>query len=957
MKRRWLVPAVLGTALAVGGGVALAHDAVAAYAVNAVAQGMGYRVSEVRLTLGVRSLSLLAPVVTNARGEPVFAADRVDVAYSLRDLLPGGRRRFGLTAVDVERPRVTLIHEADGGYNVAPPPAGAAQRPDNTPLDVRIRVRDGQIAFVDRFVVPGQERRESLVGVRADAVLAPTDPAYYRIDATLVDAGRRYPIAGRARFDHRRGFASQHWWTPEIPIGPLANFGLSTHMVNVVDGRLRGLDARVYGFVQPDGTTDTHVGVHAQLTGGTVYARQLALPVRNAHGPLALTSDGLQTTGIDATLAGTPLHLVGGVYGLAHPTLRFVLTARGPLARLKTIAAAAAKRPLSGDVALALRIDGTLADPRVEGRFASDRFVYDRYVLAHAGGTLVVQGQTVQIVEAHAGYGPLALRGAGTLQLARHVTAHLVTSVDGPSDAMPYANQVLPNAAVHGIVVLDGVDTQLGAHGYLAARGPGGALDAPFDVAPDGVGTIGPLGFVRRDGAAIYARVAIDRPQDALTGIVSVHRLALHAPRPSELPGIDARALPVVRGALDADIALNVADAKLESAAGVLHLRGAGLGALAIGDADLRVAGAGERAELQAIRVRGPLADLDGDGAYAAGTLALEGHLRTTFARLRPLLRGLSASGTLDAPFRAVADANTQTLQVDGARFAGARLRGIALHDASATIARRGETVDVAALRLGVAGGSVVAHGTLGAGGTLVASASGIDASALGTSGVGASGLALNGGRIDALAAASGSLDAPHATLAATVSGARVGGTPVDGVALATYDRGRLTFDEAAADYGSAVATLDGSVGGLRPGSLAPRLDLVAHVRGLDVGAFAQARTPAAAVSRRRRGRGPARRGPGFRAARRRERAHPGGLDQRARVPRRRRSGARRALVDRGQRRARHGRNDDARLRCVGDAVARARRTARAGTSTSPTSTTTSMPPTRCTGAAARTSR
>ncbi len=828
------MPAILGLAIAIAAGLALARDAVAAYAVNAVARGMGYRVSETKLTLGTQTLSLIAPVVTNARGEPVFAADRVDIAYSLRDLLPGGRRRFGLTAVDLERPRVTLIHEADGTYNVAPPPAGAAQRPDNTPLDVRMRVRDGQIAFVDRFVVPGQERRESLVGVSADAVLAPTDPSYYRVDATLVDAGRRYPIAGRARFDHRRGFAAQHWWAPELPIGPLANFGLSTHTVNVVDGRLLRLDARVYGFLQPGGTTDTHVGVHAQLAGGTVYAQQLALPVRGAHGPLTLTSDGLQTTGIDATLAGAPLHLVGGVYGLAQPTLRFVLTAHGPLARLKTIAAAAAKRPLSGDVALTMRIDGTLADPRIEGTFSSNRFVYDRYVLAHAGGTLVVQGQTLQIVEAHAGYGPLALQAAGTLRLAHHVTADLVTSVDGPSDALPYANQVLPNATVHGVVVLDGVDTQLGAHGYLAARGAGGSLDAPFDVAPNGVGTIGPLGFARSDGAAIYARLAIDRPHDALTGVVSVHRLALRAPRASALPGIDAKALPALRGALDADVALNVSGAKLESAAGTLHVRGAGVGALALGDADVRVGGAGERAQLRSIRVRGPLADLDGDGAYAYGTLALEGRVRTTFARLRPLLRGIPANGALDAPFRAVADARTQTLQVDGARFGDARVRGIALRDASATIVKRGDALQVAALRLGIAGGSVVARGRLGAGATLVASASGIDASALGGGSV-----PLHGGRIDALAAASGPLGAPHATLAATISGARVDGTPLDGVALARYDGDRLTFDDAAADYGSAVATVEGSIAGLRTSALAPRLDLVAHVRGLDVGALA----------------------------------------------------------------------------------------------------------------------
>jgi len=836
VKRRRLPLAIVGLAVALLAGIALAHDAVATLVVHAVARGMGYQLREARLTVGLSSASLIDPVVTTARGEPLFAADRIDVRYVLRDLLPGGRRRFGLQAVDVERPRVTLIHEADGSYNVGGPSSGAAQRPDETPFDVRIRVRDGTIAFVDRFVVPGRERRESLEGVSVDAILAPTDPSYYRVDATLVDAGRRYPIAGRARFDHARRFAAQHWWAPELPIGPLANFALSTHTVNVVSGRLLGLDARVYGFVQNDGSTDTHVGVHAQLADGTVYARQLALPVRDAHGPLYLTSDGFQTTGIDATLAGAPLHVAGGAYDLAHPTLRFVVTARGPLDRLKTIAAAAAKRPLAGDVALTMHVDGALSAPRVEATFDSQRFRYARFAFDRAGGTLVVQGQTLQLVEAHARYGPLALRGAGTLVLAKHVAAHLVTTVAGPSDALPYANQLLPATAMRGVVVLDGVDAHLGASGSLTARGPGGTLDAPFAVAADGIGTVGPVAFARRDGATAYARLDIDRPRGAVTGIVAANRLALLRARPPMLPGIDARALPALRGALDAAVALDVANARLDGAAGALHVRDASLGALALGDVDARIGGAGERATLQDLRVRGPLADVDGDGAYADGTLAIEGRARTTFARLRGLLRGVPANGAIDAPFRAVLDASAQRVQVDGGRFDGARLRGVALRDASATIVRRGDALEVAALRVGVAGGTVVARGTLGEHGVLVASAGGIDPSALGTGAV-----PLRGGTLTALVAASGTPATPRATLAATLSGGTLRAAPLDVRLFAHYDGERAAIDEAGAAYGGAVATLDGSVGGLRPGAIAPRLDLAAHLRGLDVGTLAAA--------------------------------------------------------------------------------------------------------------------
>src|SRR5579871_1388862 len=47
--------------------------------------------------------------VTSVRGEPIAEIARVDVAYDMRDLFPGSRRLYGLKALDVESPHVTIV--------------------------------------------------------------------------------------------------------------------------------------------------------------------------------------------------------------------------------------------------------------------------------------------------------------------------------------------------------------------------------------------------------------------------------------------------------------------------------------------------------------------------------------------------------------------------------------------------------------------------------------------------------------------------------------------------------------------------------------------------------------------------------------------------------------------------------------------------------------------------------
>ena len=838
--RTRILAVVAAAAVVVLAVVVLAHDAVASFGLRTAVATFGYDLHAQRTRLGLSELSLIAPDVRNRAGEPVFTAQRVDVRFSLRDFLPGSKARFGLHAIDLERPVLTLIHHADATYNVALPGGnGPPARPDTTPLDVRLRVRDGRVVLIDRFVVPNHERRESLTGVQADAILAPTDPAYYRVDATLEDGARRYPIAGRARFDHQRGFASQHWYAPELPVGPLANFAIATHAIHIVDGRLRGVEARLYGFIHPDGSTDTHVGAAAQLVDGKIFTNQLRVPIGDAHGPFRIYDDGVTTTGIDATLARVPVKLVGGIYGLSHPALRFLISGRGPLERLRTISNQSVSRPLSGDVAFALRADGPIDKPIVRGAFASPKIAYQHYVLRDAAGSIAFEGTRFDVLGVGARYGGLAVSAGGALLLEQHVGTNLVALVNGPAEALPYAAAILPHDAVHAIVHLSGTDEQLAADGYVAARGARGSLDAPFALAPGGVGAIGPIALARSDGASLYGRVDVDRPHNLVDAIVTAHRLSLvgGAARP-DLPGFPTASLPSLAGMLDADVVAELHGSNVAAASGDVHVRRAGFAGLPIGDADAHLGARGSEVALEDVTVHGPLAQLRGYGSYANGLFAGEGRVHSSFDRLGALLHGVAAHGTIDAPVRFVANLNGSRtlLQVDDARFGAAQIAGVPVRSASVTVALRGRAYDIPAARLDAAGGTVVAGGSFGNGGTVNVSANGIDTGALRAAGV-----PMNAGRLDAVAAVTGTLDAPRAQAGLALAGAQYAGHPFDAAATGTYDDGRVTIDGAGAAYAGAVASATGTIAGLQPGAIHPRLDVDAHVRGADVGTFAHA--------------------------------------------------------------------------------------------------------------------
>ncbi len=151
------------------------HNVVARAVLRSVGHGFGYDIAAQTLNVNLREARAGDVRITTTAGEPVFEARRVDVGFSLRDLLPGGKRLFGLTSVTVERPHITVIHHRDGSYNITLPQSSAPPaKPSTAALDVELHVSGGTVDLIDRFVAPPRERRLQVVGIGVQGAISPS---------------------------------------------------------------------------------------------------------------------------------------------------------------------------------------------------------------------------------------------------------------------------------------------------------------------------------------------------------------------------------------------------------------------------------------------------------------------------------------------------------------------------------------------------------------------------------------------------------------------------------------------------------------------------------------------------------------------------------------------------------------------------------------------------------------
>jgi hypothetical protein len=445
--------------------------------------------------------------LTNARGrlsvtdvsarafgrEPLFHAARIDVAYSLRDLF-GGPYLYGVSAVELDRPELTVVHRKDGTYNFTLPASNgsAANGPPPIPK-IHLVIRDGAAGLTDETRIFAHSRKLALRDLQANADVDPKTISHLTITFSLAEDGGTFPIVTRGTLDEVHGYENTRITAGTLALAPLIDYALNSTSLHVAEGVLNDIDARVYGFRDRSGTMQRHVSASANLDHFQPYLNGIAKPLRDGRGALRVYDDGLTIPKVDGSIAGIPVRIAGAIYGLQTPQLRLGIVGKGDLRALATLNDAAEKLPVSGPVSFALFVEGDATQPTTLASFRSPRIAYGSIPIDAPSGLVALHGADTTIVRSALGYDGATAAARGNVNvLAKHTNVEIVANADGRAERFPYAAEVLGPMGLHADAVVAGVDERLAATGVVTGDGPSAHLSGSFSLAANGTGTIGP---------------------------------------------------------------------------------------------------------------------------------------------------------------------------------------------------------------------------------------------------------------------------------------------------------------------------------------------------------------------------------------------------------------------------------------------------------------------------------
>jgi autotransporter translocation and assembly factor TamB len=527
------------------------------------------RVSIAHLDVTPTSATLDGIRVTSWQGEPIATVDKVALTYDWHDLLPGGKRLYGLKSASVYRPNLTVIRHTDGTFNVPVLRLPSANGGVGKPLRTRLRIIGGTADLIDgsRNAVPGL-RNLYLRGLHFDADIASDDRSNYVAGFEYGEnRSQLYPVRGRGTIDVHNGYMDQHWMADAIPVAGAVNFLVDSASLRMRGGELRDVDARYFALRSAGGTLHPHLAATAFLNRGRIGVAGLAAPVERIVGSVNVYDDGLVTPQLDAFLRGVPVHVSGGIYNLHDPRVRIAVAGSGKLSRLRTAFVAARRLPIEGVLRFAVLIEGKTSRPTTWIDFRSPAIAYASTKVDRVTALVGLSESEADVVHLHASYNGTDLDAAGRATLRKSAeSAPMLVAVRSPSGAIPFAGSLLPGMPMQATALASASDPKaFGVRGVLVGTSATQRLAGLFDVDERGVGTVGPIRLDSKRGG-FYARIALDRPNSVALGVVAARGLFV----------------PQAHAALDADL-FGGRDASGVAASGSVNLRGVWGSALAEG--------------------------------------------------------------------------------------------------------------------------------------------------------------------------------------------------------------------------------------------------------------------------------------------------------------------------------------------------------------------------------------
>ena len=805
-------------------------------AAGAIDVATGYQVSFAGLTLGAQQASVRGLHVSRA-GEPVLDADSAVIGYRLRDLLPGGARRYGLRSIALERPTLHLVRHADGSFNIsgassgAPPasPAPGATPSAETPLAFTATVHDGSVQLVDPNRVLPNARALGAEGIDATATVDTAARTSYALTGNVAGAApQRFEARGRI---DAGGYSIHRLRAATLAVAPVADYFINTRSAEVLAGTARDVDVRVYSF-----GPKYHIYGSGTLEGGSIHLPGFIVPVTGMQGRIDVTDDALLAPALEARIGALAVRVTGGLYDRESPAFRLGIVAPyAPLEEARALFNFSRRLDLRGDARLETLLESSVGSPLVATTVVAPAIAYRAYPIDRVSGRAVYYDSAVDVVGATGTYGGLDARINGAIELGDQIHTALVAGVNGPAARVPYVAQIAPFATVHANALLAGVGLRFDVRGAGDGAGGGTTLSGVFHVDPDGDGAFGPLAVTRTDGGSA-------------AGAFYLHRIASESgfwldardypfarlPGDPRLPGV-ALAPPVFGARLNGSLA-GVGPPSDFRIAGTVRARDLVVGDLHIDDVRGNLGGRFGVVRLGAIAASGPWGAFSGSGAYRGDTLALQGNYRGGFAQLRTFTGDLGGRGPVDGPVALLISPDRTVVQARGDGSPGATVHGVPVDQLRGTLAVVHQTVRVYAATARVANGTFAAAGTADA-----------------QRGIGVSLAGAEGGRLHAIAPLGGgevaAIGDVHSNARTTrfdggiaVADSSLDRLPLQASGDLSLEGTRIDVRDTDAVLGAGVASLAGSVDGL--GTRAAQYDVGVHLTALRVASFARAMYP-----------------------------------------------------------------------------------------------------------------
>lgn len=669
----WLVLACILAILAVACVWALSKRGIETLASAAT----GTHVSFGRASIHLTHASLDDVTVNAASGEPLLHVAHVDAQYNLRDLLPGGKRLYGLEAFNIVKPDLTLIRHKDGTWNYSLPASNKNAGPGPA-MDFNGTVSNGSVTVVDQSQgVPGA-RELHVNAFDADLDMHPAR-SQYRIAANYVESGRTYALNGTGDINPAAGYSVQHIHVPPMPIARLVDFVINNPSLHLASGEVTGSDLRVIGLPDDKGGLQSHVSATTMLRDVRVAVGGLGKPLRDLHGRLDIYDNGLIFDGVDGTLASVPLTMRGGIYNLSQPHFRLALQMHGDVAKLRAAIVQAAHLRMRGDINLAILLEGPASNMLAMLAVDGKRIDYAGQAVDAPHGLIAFNQAEFDLLDVHGHWHGAEAGAQGRVALTKRPNAiEVIAGAQAPAKSLPYVGMVLPGMALGGMILATADDPkQISARGILHGATSSQRLAAAFNITSNGVGTVGPA-IVDGSNGTLYGQIALDHPRAHHAGFIDARNFRIAGRNGSTAATLDGDVLGTVD---NLRVSALTARARLRGSLDAINAFVPSAGAHGTLDAPVLAVSDGhdiiaqiDGAQFHHASVRG--VTLEGANATVASDLA--GHVRVLAANARVDGRDIIANGTLGTRGSNMAISAGRVPVMHGAVSAGALVGGTA---------------------------------------------------------------------------------------------------------------------------------------------------------------------------------------------------------------------------------------------------------------------------------------